>query len=213
MRRRSRVLLALVLLGLVLPVRAGRVVEVTPHRDDAWVAVAVRADDLLDERTRSTVESGLPGSFRLLVELRDATDRVTARRAIERVLEFDLWEDVARVREGLDERVFPSIDAADAAWSRFGSIRLAPFASLDTNARYRVLLRVEVESFGREERERVSRYVSDSERGERREVALDLGRLFGELVGDDDGNDRVWRGEPFVPAALDTLPAPPEPDA
>lgn len=212
MRRRVRFLALFALLcGLVLPVRAGRIVDATPHLADGWIAVDVRARDLLDDRTRSTVESGLPGSCRLLVELRDASDRLAARRAVERVLEFDLWEGIARVRDGRGETVFGSIAAADSAWSRFLSIRIAPVSRLDATRPYRVFLRVEVESFGSEERARVSRYVSDTADGERREVAFDLGRLVGELVGSDDEDDEVWRGPSFVPAELDSIAT--EPDA
>jgi len=181
-------------------VHAGRVLEARPHRDDGWLAVTIRTDRLLDERTRSTVESGLPGSARLLLELRDQDDAIAARRAIERVLEFDLWEDVARVREGLDESVFPSIDAADSAWTRFNSIRLLPASEIDADQTYRVLIRIEVESFGTEERERVRRWVSESERGDRRELAFDLGELFGRLASDAD--NEIWQALDFRPAEL-----------
>ena len=209
---RLRIVAALAaLLVLATPVRAGRVVDVHPHRADGWIAVTVRTDDLLDARTRSTVESGLPGNARLLLELRDEADEVLARRAIERVLEFDLWEGVARVREATRERSFASIDAADSAWATFRSVPLVRFDRVDPRRDVRVLVRVEVESFGAAERERVSRYVSESARGERKELTFDLGGLVGRLVGAGDaGGEDVWTGEAFRPAALDTTVVPRE---
>ncbi|NBC95834.1 MAG: hypothetical protein GVY27_05715, partial [Deinococcus-Thermus bacterium] len=114
MRPPLRTTLALaVWLLAATPVTAGRVVEVEPYRADGWLYVDVHTADLLDPRTRSTVESGLPGHCRLRLELRDPRDQVAVRRVVERVLEFDLWEDVARVRQASDARAFRSIDAAD----------------------------------------------------------------------------------------------------
>lgn len=204
MRHASALALWTLVVLLAVPVRAGRVLDARPHRDDGWLSVSVRTDRLLDARTRSTVESGLPGSARLLLELRDTSNEVAARRAIERVLEFDLWEGVARVRDGLDETIYPSIAAADSAWARFPAIRLVPFDRVDADEGYRVLIRIEVESFGNEERERVSRYVSESERGDRRELAFDLGGLVGRLVGSGkDEGDAVWQSPVFRPADLE----------
>lgn len=209
---RTRRLRLTALLGALIlattSVRAGRVLEARPHRDDGWLAVSVRTDHLLDQRTRSTVESGLPGSARLLLELRDGSNEVAARRAIERVLEFDLWEGVARVRDGLDETVYPTIAAADSAWAHFESIRLLPIDRVERGVRYRVWARIEVESFGSEERERVSRYVSESSRGDRRELAFDLGGLVGRLVGSGGDDDTVWQSPDF---RLGELPEADEP--
>lgn len=187
------------------PVTAGRVVEVEPYRADGWLYVDVHTADLLDPRTRSTVESGLPGHCRLRLELRDPRDEVAVRRVVERVLEFDLWEDVARVRQGSGARAFRSIDTADSAWSRFTGLRLLPWERVDADGRYRLLVQVRVEPFGPEERERVSAYVSESERGDRRELAFDLGGLVGRLVGRGGGEEDgapVWTSPPFRPATL-----------
>ncbi len=200
---RSALALAVWLLAAT-PVTAGRVVEVEPYRADGWLYVDVHTADLLDPRTRSTVESGLPGHCRLRLELRDAHDEVAVRRVVERVLEFDLWEDVARVRQASDARAFRSIDAADSAWSHFAGLRLLPWERVDADGRYRLHVQVRVEPFGPEERARVSEYVSESERGDRRELAFDLGGLVGRLVGrGGDGDDAtVWTSPPFRPATL-----------
>lgn len=208
---RRRVAALAALLVLAAPVHAGRVADVHPHRHDGWIAVTVRTADLLDARTRSTVESGLPGSARLLLELRDASDDVVARRAVERVLEFDLWEGVARVREATRERTFRSIDAADSAWALFRSVPLVRLDRVDPGRELRVMVRVEVESFGAEERARVSRYVSESARGEERELTFDLGGLVGRLVGAGRAGDgEVWTGAAFRATALDTVAGPGE---
>lgn len=179
---------------------AARVQSATPRHDDGWLVVDVRTSELLDERTRSTVESGLPGSCVLLVELREGSDTVAATRAIERSLAFDLWENVVRLLEGKQERVFASMAAADSAWSRFDAVRLKPWNTLEIGATYRIQVRVHVQPLGAEERERVSQWVSQSSEGERREFAIDVGGLVKRFMGgSSSGSDAsVWESDPFT---------------
>lgn len=201
-----RTTVVFLLLALVLPAQAGRVVEAQPHRADGWLRVDLWTADLLDPRTRSTVESGLPGSCHVRLELRTDDGEVVVRRAIERVLEFDLWEGVARVRGGGLDAAFSTLAAADSAWARFASIPLLPWSRVDADRRHRLFVHVEVESFGTEEAERVSRYVSESERGDRTELSFDLGGLVRRFVGAGDDEGDVWRSESFVPRALPHRP-------
>lgn len=179
---------------------AAKVVSAIPRREDGWLVVDVRAAELLDERTRSTVESGLPGSCVLLVELLDSADVVAASRAIERSLAFDLWEDVVRLSEGTQERVFHAMAAADSAWARFDAVRMKPWSALNSGATYRLHVRVHVQPLGSEERERVSRWVSQTEAGERREFAIDVGGLVRRFMSGDteSGDASVWKGPPFT---------------
>ena len=194
-------LVLLVALPLLVDVAsAARVVSATPRRVDGWLVVDVHAVDLLDERTRSTVESGLPGSCVLLVELRDSADAVAATHAIERSLALDLWENVVRLTEGGSERVFTALDTADSAWSRFDAVRLRRWGSLNSGATYQLHVSVHVQPLGSEERERVSRWVSQSDEGERREFAIDVGGLVRRFVkgSSSESDASVWKSAPFT---------------
>ncbi len=205
MRRRphfsSRALVALALLAALCPslAQAARVVGARAYRQAQWLVVDVDTADLLDSRTRSTVESGLPGSCLLQIELRAEGDGTAAMRRVERSLEYDLWEDVVRLREAGREAIFSSLAAADSAWSRFRSMRLARWTSLLPSRSYRLRVRVEVVPLGPRERERVSKWVSEADRGEGREYAIDVGGLVERFLGggrDESGAD-TWEGPPF----------------
>lgn len=185
---------------------AASVVDAIPRRSGAWLVVDVITQDLLDERTRSTVESGLPGSCVLHVELQDRDGAISFARTVERSLVFDLWEDVARLTEGARERVFPLLAVADSAWARFDAIPLAPWTSLASQTTYRLRVHLSVQPLGQEERERVSRWVTRSEQDERRAFAVDLGGLVRRFVGGAarEETSPVWIGPPF---ALDQVRA------
>ena len=187
-----------------LPVDAAEVADAIPRRESDWLVVDLRLHDLLDERTRSTVESGLPGSCLVEIELRDATGAARARRTLERSLEVDLWEDVVRLLEGENWRRFDSLAAADSAWSRWEGVRLARWHTLDPRRRYRLRVRILVEPLGAEERERVSRWVSRVERDDRRELSVDLGGLVQRFFGSADAasDAHLWSGPEFTPATL-----------
>ena len=167
--------------------------------EEGWLVVDLQLGDLLDDRTRSTVESGLPGSCLIEVELRDAGADYSVTRRLERSLEVDLWEDVVRMIENGRELVFASIAEADSAWSRWSSLRVAQWATLSADREYHLRVAVHVQPLGAEERERVSRWVSAGDRGDRRDVSIDMGglvrRFFGS--GDDGGEVEVWRGPAF----------------
>lgn len=198
LRRALFLLMALAALGAARS-RAGEVIDARPARSGSWLVVDLRTADLLDDRTRSTVESGLPGTCLLQVELRDERGELTARRLVERSLEFDLWEDVVRMIEGTREQVFDSLAAADSSWSHFDGLHLAPWSRLSPNQKYHLRVRLDVVPLGAEERQRVSQWVSRSESGDRRELSIDVGGLVARFLGGGkDGADAtVWRGEEF----------------
>lgn len=182
------------------------VVEANARRESGWLVVDLRLAELLDARTLSTIESGLPGSCLLEVELRDARDGVVALRRFERSLEVDLWEDVVRMIEAGEETVFASIAEADSAWSRWSAMRIAPATLLSTEARYELRISVHVQPLGSEERERVSRWVSQSERDDRRDLSIDMGGLVRRFFGSPDTEEdvRSWTSAPFTLATLES---------
>jgi hypothetical protein len=210
-----RALLLLAALGAFGSTKAlaGDVLEARPVRSGSWLVVDLRTVDLLDARTRSTVESGLPGTCLLQIELRDDRGAVTARRLVERSLEFDLWENVVRLIEGTQERVFATLAAADSSWSRFEALRLAPWSQLLPQRNYHLRVRLDVVPLGAEERQRVSQWVSRSERGDRRELSLDVGGLVARFLGgsDAEADATVWRGPDFRLDAVDSREPEPEP--
>ena len=110
--------------------RAGEVVDAQVRKEAGWLVADLQLAELLDERTLSTVESGLPGSCLLEVELRDDRSDVRIVRRLERTLEVDLWEDVVRMIESGRELAFASIAEADSAWSDWSSLRIAQWSTL-----------------------------------------------------------------------------------
>ncbi|RKZ13338.1 hypothetical protein DRQ53_13495 [bacterium] len=179
--------------------RAGEVTSADVRREGDWLVVDLQLADLLDERTRSTVESGLPGSCLLEIELRDERGKYSTTRRLERSLEVDLWEDVVRMIESSHELVFRSLAEADSAWSNWSSLRLAQWSSLPQGRTYHLRIGVHVQPLGAEERERVSRWVSAGDRGDRRDVSIDVGGLMRRFFGSggDIGEVQVWSGPKF----------------
>lgn len=182
----------------------GRIVELAPRRDGGWLSVDLRATDLLDARTRSTVESGLPGSCELRLVLEREGRGAVAHRSVRRQLELDLWEEVVWLRGEEVERSFSSLAAADSAWSRFRGLRLKAWSELVADARYRVVARLEVRPLGADERAEMSRWVSRREDQDRRETSFDLGGLLHHFVGGASGREEglVRRTDFFRPAEI-----------
>jgi hypothetical protein len=94
---------------------------------------------------------------------------------------------------------FPSIAEADSAWSNWSSVRIARWSTLPDGREWHLRVAVHVQPLGAEERERVSKWVSAGDRGDRRDVSIDMGglvrRFFGS--GEDLGQVEVWQGPAF----------------
>jgi len=192
-----------VLLGTVLGLSSATAAELTdvhPWRADGCVVVDVRARDLLDPSTRSTVEAGLPGTLSLSLVLEQEDGEALAERVLQRDLELDIWEGGATLRDDEGSRGFASLAAADSAWANFDALRLAPLHSLSSSERYRVRVRIWVRPLGAEDRRRIARWVSRTESGDRRDVRLDVGQLLQHFVGEreDDTEQGAAQGSSAV---------------
>jgi hypothetical protein len=207
-RTLARLAVLAVALSSVTVSRAGEVVDAQVRHEDDWLVVDLQLADLLDDRTRSTVESGLPGSCLLEIELRDDRSDFRASRRLERSLEVDLWEDVVRVVEAGRALAYGSIAEADSAWSDWRSLRIARWSTLPGGRAWQLRIAVHVQPLGAEERERVSRWVSAGDRGDRRDVSIDVGglmrRFFGS--GEDAREVDVWRGPTFRLESVEEKP-------
>ena len=122
--------LALSWLLLALPVGAAEIRSLLPGATDGWLSFSLSARDLLDPRTTSTIESGLPGNCIYQVSLVDAEGDVLEHRFYNFTLRFDVWEELYRLDGPGGERVFASLAAADSAWAHPVGLKLVPLSSL-----------------------------------------------------------------------------------
>ena len=179
----------------------GRVTELLLFRMGESLRADVRAQDLLDERTTQTIESGLPGSCVYLLRLEDRSGRLVAERYVERSLRFDVWENRYDLESAEETLALPTLAAADSVISRLANCDLGPLSRLRPEEEYQLTLQIAVRPLGPEDRERFSRYVSRNSAGGGEDVALDLSGLFGHAT-EETGSSRqvIARSSPFFRA-------------
>lgn len=179
---------------------SARVENVVVELDDGWVACSLQVAGLLDERTASTIDSGLSGTCVFRLAIVDASDRVLGQRVWQWQLSRDLWEDRYLVRGDGGTHTFRSLAQADSFCSRAARVPLVARDGLQADRLYRLAVSVEVQPLGAEDQDRLSQYVSrKGGSGDREEVDLDLGAFFGGLFGrGGSGRERVSHvGAPF----------------
>ncbi|MBD3220595.1 hypothetical protein GF314_05090 [bacterium] len=200
----------LALAGVVVGARAEvpAVLQADVHAHDGWLHVTARLGDLIDDRTASTIESGLSGVCAYEVSLLGPGDEVVGRRVWTRRLTYDLWEDRYTVSGPERDAVVPGLAAMDSLCSTIDDLRLAPMDRLQPDTEYRLAIVVEVLPLGAEARDRLSRYISRRGDTGRRDVDVDLGSLFGGLFtgGDAGRSSLVHVGRPFRPRSLELRP-------
>jgi hypothetical protein len=191
---------------LAAPASAGRIAEARLHVTGGTVRVDLRALELLDPRTASTIDSGLPGTcvFGLQIESRR---EIVVEQFIEQHLRLDLWENIYLLRRGIAEQRFSSLASADSAWSHLKDVELVRRSVLLPERQYRLVVQVAVRPLAAEDRERMSRYVKKHSGSGSEELSLDLGALFSGMFG--RGNqEQVVRFETgwFRPSELEVRP-------
>lgn len=165
---------------------AGQVTDLSLFRAEGWLRASVRARDLLDDRTRSTIQSGLPGTCIYQILVQDEAGRPVAEQYIELTLRYDLWENVYILEDVAGPHPFRTLASADSALSHRPDCGLASITSLQSSASYRVLVRVAVRPLAPEDRRRLSKYVSRTSGGGREEVAFDLSGVFKHILGEKE---------------------------
>ncbi|MEZ4388592.1 MAG: hypothetical protein R3D98_13675 [Candidatus Krumholzibacteriia bacterium] len=176
-------------------------------RDD-WLYADLALRDVIDSRTRSTIDSGLSGVCAYEVTLLDSGSQVVVRRRWALHLEHDLWDDQYLVRGPEGEHLLASLAAMDSLCSSIDGLRLTPLGRLDLDGVYRLQVTVEVQPLAAEDQDRLARYVSRRGDRNREELDLDLGSLFGRLfTGGRGGTTAVdFTGPDFRPRALEHRP-------
>ncbi len=170
---------------------AGEVTGADVYRQGDRLLVDVMAADLLDERTTMTVDSGLPGTCVYHLRIEDRQHRAVVDQWVEMSLRLDLWEGVYLLEGTGAPRSFPTLAAADSAWSRIRGHGLVAIDRLQAGAEYRLKIGLAVQPLAPEDRERLSRYVSRNSGGAGEEVALDVGKVFSRLFRGSGGDASV----------------------
>lgn len=190
-----------------LPASA-EIVDLRVWRQDGWVRLDLHARDLLDARTTSTVESGLPGTCVYDLRIEDRGGVVVAERLLQMSLRFDLWEG-HYLLEGADgARSLPSLAAADSAWSRLAGEPVGRLDRLGPAIEYRLVARIVVRPLAPGDRERLSRYLSQHSGGGLEQVNLDLGAILSGIFGRRAPGERIVESSSgwFRPGDLEERP-------
>lgn len=183
--------LLLLALGATSPVQAEQpraaLEGVEAYARDGWLHADLHLRDLIDRRTRSTIDSGLSGVCAFEVTLLDGQSRVVARHRWVLHLEYDLWEDRYLVRGPEGDRELASAAAMDSVVCRVEDLRLTPLSRLSQEQEYRLRVAVEVQPLAAEDQDRLASYISRRGDRNREELDLDLGSLFGGLFSGGGG--------------------------
>lgn len=178
-------------------------------RSDGWLACEIRSGQMMDERIRSTVESGLPGACLYDLRLKWSDNGEVLHLPVRLSLRLDLWEESYYVEgAGLSEQ-FATIDMADSAWAHLDEVRLLRLDQLDANRPLELEVVLLVSPLGAEQRAWIDDYVSQANRNQRNELSLNLGGLLKKVFGNQEGGGQSSARLSIAPFTVNGLEARP----
>ncbi len=191
-----------------LAASAVEMAKLTPYRQAGRLLVNLEARQLLDAPTASTIDSGLPGTCVYRLGLESLEGSVIKEHLLTFSLRLDLWENLYILDGPGGQTSFSSLAAADSAWSRLRDIDICGLDRLTADEEYRLRVQILVQPLGPEQRARLSHYVSSNSGRNRDELALDLGAIFGRLMGGGDGGEdhSVFTSTSFSLGGLEVSP-------
>lgn len=202
--------IAVLLLFLPTSTNAQAVIErVEVYRSGEWLACEIRSSHMLDERIRSTVESGLPGACLYDLRLKWSDNGEVLRLPLEFSLRLDLWEENYYVEGAGRSESYASIDRADSAWAHLGEIRLVRLDELDANRSLELEVVLLVSPLGAEQRAWIDGYVSQANRDQRNELTFNLGGILKKVFGGGESGGSASARQavpPFTVNALESRP-------
>lgn len=176
---------------------AGRVEELRLFRSQGWLRAEIRALDLLDPPTTSTIESGYPGTCAYRVFLEDRTGRVVSEQYIPRSLRRELWEFRYVLEDPDGTRTFAELAVADSAISHVPSCAVCPVAGLRPGEEYRLVVVIDVRPLGPADQERFSGHLTRG--SDDHGPPLDLGAILKRIFGGRQESETVVRHVgPFI---------------
>jgi len=206
-------------LALLLAGSAPAVTIVDPRavRVDDWAGATFRLSDAFSERIESTLDRGMPATVLVTIDVwEDRTgwfDRLVAEQSVAWRASRNVWSDDFTLKRGQDpEHTVSDVEAAEAEIGRPMRVRIAPFAHLDKDKRYYVIVSVTVKPLTVEDLRRVEDWLSGEAKRSGKPGPGSIARLpsyvvgvLANLSGLGDESAR-WRSDSFVPATLPPSP-------
>jgi hypothetical protein len=197
-----RCLLALGLACLAVPAFGqGTITDLLLFRTRDSLRAEVRAQNLLNKRTTTTIESGLPGSCVYLLRLQDRSGRPVAERYVEWNLRYDMWLGGYLLEGAEDTLALPTLAAADSAISRLANYDLCPVSRLQSGEEYQLVLQIAVRPLASGDRKHLFRFASHGGDADDAGITFDLNRIFGHALEEEEGSRQIiGRASPFFRA-------------
>jgi hypothetical protein len=204
----------------VAPARPAQAVSVgTPAaiQVGGWVGATFHLSDAFSERIEQTLDRGMPATVSVTVDVWEDRpgwfDRLVAEQTVAWRASRNVWSDDFALQRGTDpEQTLPDVEAVEAEIGRPLRVRVTPVAGLSPNARYYILVSVDVKPLTVEDLRRVEDWLSGEAKRTGKPGPGSLARLPRYLVGvlanlSGLGDETArWRSESFLRAALPASP-------
>lgn len=162
-----------------------RIVTVIPSLLDSVLVCEIETQGLPSRDARETLLSGLPSALTIQISLASEEGNAIGGAEMEIRVEPDLWEQIFLVRYPLAERRLETLGDVEQTLAKIGPVPVMSLESLVPEAMMQLHVKLAVHPLAPSQIEMARDVVSgeSSSEGNRREVAVGIGKIFRFFLG------------------------------
>ncbi len=202
LRRFALCLMVLALFGEAIAGETKQPIQIRDLRvraNDGHLVLEFRADNLINEKIKGTIQSGLPAAVEFEIRLLRGRGEIL-RKKFFRTLTYDIWSERYSIQFEDTTEVFTRFDAMLARISHCTDMLITTLNRLDRLARYTVKLRATVLPVSFRQNQKLSGWLEASEKedditSEERASGFkfNISRLISFFMGNRPGRGRTSR--------------------
>jgi len=135
--------------------------RVWPSIRDSYLCVSVLINNLFSPKAVATIQSGLPAIVDFEIRLQASGQKVVAKKRISHRITHDVWKGTYKVTGDFVNKIFASLDSAQAACGNLIQLPILSLAKLDAQSAYTFLVQAQITPISKVQNQKLKGWLAN----------------------------------------------------